>query len=109
MKIINKGHIYSLEHLDGDKTSTLNFVKRGRGENDAEGITNQEVLRVLIDRVKFLEEELHWEGNKEIIYHLRMALVLHESRHLIRAVEKGDIEPENIVTANNGHFKLTNR
>lgn len=107
MEVIKAGHEYYLNNLDGNRSETLDFVNRGHGE-DREGTSNQEVLRVLIDRVNFLEAEVHWEGNKQILLHLRMALVLHESRHLERAVEKLKIKPELIETSgSDGHFKLT--
>ena len=106
MHCIKAGHEYVLDHLDGNDHEVLTFVNRGHGV-DKEGTNNQEVIRVLIDRVKFLEEEVHWDGNEEIIQHLRMALVLHEARHLSRMVEKGKLEnPEELPVGENGHFKL---
>ena len=106
MKVTVPGHMYLLEHLDGTKTQQIHFVDRGHGR-DQEGTTNQEVLRVLIDRVKFLDEELPWQGNEQILFHLRSALVLHESRHLERLVIKGKLKPEEIQTGLDGHFSLT--
>lgn len=107
MKIVRAGHEYLLNRLDGENHELLNFVNRDHG-CDKTGTTNQEVLRVLIDRVKFLDSEVPWVGNATILQHLRMALVLHESRHLERAAEKGKILPEEIVTSiDDGHFKLT--
>ncbi len=115
MKVIDEGHEYQLNevlHSVGDfeeecGTQTIKFVKRFRGEENHHGVINQELLRVLIDRVIFLDNEVPWDGNKEILHHLRMALVLHESRALFRKVGKGDILPENIETGMDGHFKLT--
>lgn len=107
MHCYRDGHQYTLEHLDGDSYEHLKFVNRGHGI-DAPGTNNQEVLRVLIDRVKYLEDEVHWEGNEQILFHLRMALVLHESRHLERLVERNKIKPELIETGDDGHFKITN-
>ena len=106
MHCIKAGHEYVLDHLDDIHHEILTFVNRGHGV-DKGGTNNQEVLRVLIDRVKFLEEEMHWDGNEEIIQHLRMALVLHESRHLSRMVEKGKLtNPEELPVGDDGHFKL---
>ena len=105
MKVLEPGHIYKLEHLDGNRSESLVFVNRGHG-TDYEGTNNQEVLRVLIDRVNFLENELHWQGNEQIIFHLRMALVLHEARHLERLVIKDQLKPEEIQTGLDGHFSL---
>jgi hypothetical protein len=103
MKIVIPGHLYELDHLDGEAKEKLQFVDRDHGR-DAEGTFNQEVLRVLIDRVKFLNSEKTWEGNAQILYHLRMALVLHETRALCRKVEKGKLQPESLPVGNDGHF-----
>lgn len=105
MITIKDGHIYALRNLDGTGEQTLRFVNRGHNE-DEKGTTNQEVLRALINRIEFLDNELSWESNKRILKHLRIALVLHESRHLERAVELDKIKPENIKTGKDGHFIL---
>jgi hypothetical protein len=105
MFAIKEGHKYTLATLDGNEVAHLQFVDRGFGTETA-GTTNQEVLRVLIDRVKYLDKELHWEGNEQILKHLRLALVLHEARHLERLVVKGLMKPETIATGEDGHFIL---
>lgn len=108
MKIIDPGHEYELASIDGECVQKIRFVKRFRGVENHAGTTNQELLRVLIDRVTRLNDERPWPGNQEIIVHLRMALILHESRALYRKVEKGLLKPEHVVTAiRDGHFKLT--
>ena len=107
MLIIDKGHKYKLDTLDGDADVELIFVKKFRGTQNHAGTTNQEVIRCLIDRVQTLHLEQPWEGNDQIIRHLRLALTLHESRALMRKVEKGQIQPETIKVSNkDGHFKL---
>lgn len=103
MKVLIAGHLYELSHLDGDGGQRLQFVDRNHGM-DSEGTYNQEVLRVLIDRVKFLDDEVPWEGNGQILHHLRMALVLHEARALCRKVEKGKLLPESLIVGPDGHF-----
>ena len=108
MKVIVPGHTYALSHLDGNGTTILSFVDRGHG-HDHEGPTCQEVIRVLLDRLKFLDAERAWSGNADIRHHLRMALVGFEARALIRNVEKGEIDPEAIpVNTGTGHWELTN-
>lgn len=106
MKVINPGHSYEVAHLDSNGKTTITFVNRGHG-CDSEGTTCQELLRVLIDRVKFLDNELPWDGNEGILQHLRMALILFECRALLRKVEKHKILPE-FLTVNNEdlHIKL---
>lgn len=108
MKVLIEGHKYVLDNIksdDGDvDVNTLKFYDAS-GENREEiiGTSNQEVLRALIDRVKFLDRQLPHVLNSEIIHHLRKALVLHEARHLDRLADKG-VEIENYVTGNHGHF-----
>ena len=105
MKVLEKGHVYELEHIDGLGKQTLTFVNRELG-TEHEGTQSQEVIRALIDRTKHCDSCLRWEGNDRIIHHLRMALVLHEARALERKVEKGQLEAELINTGLDGHFSL---
>lgn len=105
MHCYRDGHNYTLEHIDGDGYEHLKFINRYPGIKEA-GTNNQEVLRVLINRVQFLESEMHWDGNDKILYHLRAALVLHEARHLERLVERGELKSELVETGDDGHFKI---
>ena len=107
MIVIDPGHNYQLDTLDGDATCELRFVKRFRGRENHPGTTNQEVLRVLIDRVIELNSEKPWPLNNQILHHLRMALILHEARALVRKVEKGELMPEGVVLKKkDGHFSF---
>ena len=109
MKIIDKGHRYLLKNNRKETYSnTLIFYKdpiiHGEGYD---GTTNQEVIRALIDRIKFLNSQKPHEINSKIIYHLRMALALHEIRHIERFVEEGyPIEKLNVYMNDlkNDHF-----
>lgn len=105
MKVIEPGHIYQLQHLDGTGAGTLMFVNREAG-TEHEGTQTQEVLRALIDRTQHCDRCLRWDGNDKIIQHLRMALALHESRAIERKTEKGVIEPEKVPVAADGHFEF---
>lgn len=85
MKIIDPGHDYELAHLDGTRTSRLTFVKREgpsypRNVGHHEGTNIQEVLRALIDRVKYLDAQIYDERNNAVISHLRCCLLLLEER-----------------------------
>ena len=108
MKILISGYKYLLSNIksnDGDKDiNTLKFYnEKGVDKDEIVGTSNQEVLRALIDRVKYLDNELPHSFNKEIIFHLRKALALHEARHLTRMVDK-DVVVEEFPVGNNGHF-----
>jgi len=109
MKIIKAGHVYELAQQDAHANTppiVLTFVNR-EPKTEHPGTQTQEVLRALIDRTMHCDNCLRWPGNDLIIHHLRMALVLHESRALLRKTEKGIIAPENIETASaDGHFVI---
>ena len=109
MHIIEAGHVYQLSFLDGPPkvpgADILTFVNRERGTEHS-GTQTQDVIRCLIDRTQHCDRCLRWAGNDEIVQHLRLALVLHEARALGRKTEKGIILPENILTGEDGHFRI---
>ena len=106
MKVLEPGHVYELDQLDGDGKQILTFVNRI--SNPHSGVLNQEVLRAVIDRVQYLDAELPHPFNATILYHLRMALGLHEARAYLRKIEKGQLLPERVkVSPKDGHFVLT--
>ncbi len=90
MRTLDPGHRYWLEMLDveGDKrqgTEMLTFVKRQGPRYPGNlshypGTNCQEVIRALIDRVTFLNNQIPDPRNRPIIQHLREALWLFESR-----------------------------
>ena len=107
MKIIDRGHKYRLNNLKTNGNQLICFYKDGKINNTKtkKGTSNQEVLRVLIDRVSFLEKQKHHYLNKRIIKHLRKALILHEMRHLDRKVDK-NTKVEKLFLGKDGHIKL---
>lgn len=115
MRVLDRGHRYELNTLTkapltgelvaGSKAAELQFLNTEQGR-ECEGVTTQEVIRALIDRTWYCNDCLPWSGNKLIVDHLRMALMLHEARALIRGVEKGEIEPEKMAVGDGGHFIL---
>lgn len=111
MNVIEKGHIYQPQSraIEGDAPGsmeqTLTFVNKQPGQ-EHEGTTTQEIIRILIDRTRHCNNCLPHPNNERVIYHLRMALVLHEARALERKTEKGDFMPEYLQTGNDGHFAL---
>lgn len=108
MRVKEQGHIYELNNLDGPPwTQKIVFVNRE--DNPHWGTQTQEVIRALIDRTQHCDSCLRWKGNDEIIYHLRMALVLHESRALQRKVEKHELLPERVELDGDGHFIIGRR
>ena len=105
MKIIDAGHHYQLATLDGEALVELIFVKRFRGTHNHSGTTNQEVLRVLIDRLQTIDAEKPHPVNTRLLALYREALVLHEVRALEYKVHKGELNPEELaVSSKDGHF-----
>lgn len=112
MHISFPGHVYQLTNRvvtnDANVGSyqTLGFVQNEPPLLKS-GVTSQEVLRALIDRSKYVQGRLPHPTNRRILEHLRMALILHESRALERKVLKGLIEePEYYPVGDDGHLIL---
>jgi hypothetical protein len=96
MKVIDPGHVYELEWLDGKPRysveghsawpeNRLKFVKReGAGYpgnvGHHPGTNLQEVLRAMIERVKYLEAQVSHPNNAGILVNLRHSLWLLEQR-----------------------------
>lgn len=85
MKVLDPGHLFQLDSLDGDFYQELRFVKR---EGDKfpgnvghySGTTMQEVIRALISRMRYLENQIPHEKNLEVLDYLEWALVRLEER-----------------------------
>ena len=89
MKVLDPGHEYELAILDDFENDLapqhLRFVKRfGPGYpgnvNSYAGTNLQEVLRVLIDRVQYLEAQISDPSNGMVIKNLRECILLLELR-----------------------------
>lgn len=81
MEVIDPGHLYDLATLDGEYgiPERLRFVKRegaGYPGNDGShpGTTTQEVLRALIERTEYVDNQIHDDANDEVLDCLRDAL-----------------------------------
>ena len=89
MTVIDPGHDYYLDLLDGGigrlAQTRLTFVKReGPGYpgnvGSHPGVNLQEVLRALIDRVKYLDRQIACSENRAVLLNLRAALHFLEVR-----------------------------
>lgn len=91
MKVIDPGHVYDLTQLGGG-VQRISFVKRSGGavtyQAEWPGVQSQEVIRMLIDRTKYLRDILSCVETEDAIYHLRMALFMYEVRAWRRKQEK---------------------
>lgn len=111
MRVIQAGHVYAAENVDGAGEQQIRFVRRRdrRGEllperEREEGILTQELLRVAIDRTLYLYGEAPCDEDTEIVEALRRALTLYESRAARRSIEKL-ARPEDAATCGTcGHI-----
>lgn len=107
IRIVEPGHVYLIQNLDGDGEQQIGFVQRPPYHEPAAGILIQDLLRISIDRVKVLETEVSAEENIKVLYHLRQALLWQELRALRRKVDLGKLLAiENLDLGEDGHFKL---
>jgi len=95
MKVITPGHRYELAHFEvpDQEGQVLQFiekvhVKAGRGIKGSparlvtkwNGTTNEEVLKMLIDRMQYLYDKFPSEETATSISHLKSALYAQQSR-----------------------------
>lgn len=102
MRINDPGHDYELESYDGYLYVPLRFMKREGpaypgNVGKAAGTNCQEVIRVLIDRVKYLDNQVPCQENKTIVANLRSALIAFENRAIRRhGLKVRDLWPDAI-------------
>ena len=82
MKIITPGHCYSLANFEaGHLGQMLQFIEKDAAMNTInDGTTNEEVLSVLIDRLRFLGDKLPSRENAIAITKCEEALLWLEKR-----------------------------
>ncbi len=85
MKILDAGHDYDLNSLDGGQPVRLTFVKRSGdkypfNEGHHPGTNAQEVLRALIDRTEYLNRQMPCAETEAAAGCLKAALAFYELR-----------------------------
>jgi hypothetical protein len=95
VNVIEPGHLYEVENVDGQGTQEIRFVKRRDSNAELlspelrqEGILTQELLRVCIDRTLYLNAENPCREDVTIVDMLRDVLRAYETRASRRAIEK---------------------
>ncbi len=63
MKVITPGHVYQVDHLDGDSTSEISFVNRGHG-------ADKEVSDALEKCSDIFRETFHGDIGKEVVWEI---------------------------------------
>lgn len=99
MKVVDPGHLYELATLDGDSPPLfLTFVKR-KGEGypgnvgSHPGTTTQEVLRALIERTEYVDNQIPDHANVALLDCLRDAIW-----HLEERAARRHGRPFNVVS-----------
>lgn len=101
MKVIEAGHTYALQSLDGGDWELLRFVKReGPGypgnKGHHPGTIIQEVCRALINRLDYVNEQIPCIDNRKAKANLQEAIWHLEHRAAERHNRKFDIPVERI-------------
>lgn len=87
MKVITEGHKYELDSFDGGPTQTLQFIEKVPCKDPTaplvtinDGTTNEDVLRVLINRIQYLNGKFPCRENSITITKLEESLMWLEKR-----------------------------
>jgi len=81
MKCVDNGHRYELDSMDGTNPQFIQFIKKELNEDTREfetvedGTTNEEVLAVVIDRMRSLQAKASCRQNALAITKLEEALM----------------------------------
>lgn len=98
----DEGHKYCLENYESDGFQELAFIKKEPSESDStvlqtvmRGTTNEEVLRVLIDRLQYLQNKFPCRENSIVITKLEESLMWLDKRAIDR--EKRGVLGKNLT------------
>ena len=87
MEVLRQGHRYALESFEGSDPQILQFIEKepievGSAElkTVSDGTTNEEVLKVLIDRLQTLQAKFPCRENAIVITNLEESLMWLEKR-----------------------------
>lgn len=92
MRVLTAGHRYDLDSFDGGAPQTLRFIEKVPVEEGStelktvtDGTTNEEVLSVVIDRMKYLNAKFPCRENSIVITKLEESLMWLNKRTADRA------------------------
>ncbi len=97
MKSLNNGHLYELENFEnkdaiGQMIQFIEKVPAGTNSNSLitvhDGTTNEEVLKMIIDRMICLQGKFPCDENAHVIHLLTAALYVLEKRTQDRVTRK---------------------
>ena len=83
MKVLTEGHKYSLQNFESkEEVQTIQFIEKVQDSNSIQagklitlndGITNEEIIEMLIDRLNYLQSKFPCKENACAITHLQEA------------------------------------
>lgn len=92
MKVIDPGHFYKVPNLEAPGEQEIQFIKRSSKmithPDEYAGTNTQEVIRVVLDRTKYLNSIGPCVESEDAIWYLRMALYSYEARAYRRKQQK---------------------
>lgn len=101
MKVIEEGHRYEVDSLDGTYPQIIQFIMKLPIDEGSsllgtviDGTTNEELMKVLIDRLNYLNAKMPCKANIIAIQKLQEALMWQEYRTSKRKAQ--GIESTNI-------------
>lgn len=84
MKALIPGHRYQLDSFEGESPQVLQFIQKEQVgaelQTVVDGTSNEEVIKMLIDRLQYLQEKLPSPENNQAINKLYEALFYLEHR-----------------------------
>jgi len=105
MKVLREGHLYELDMFEDTKddlgNQRLQFIEKVPGEEPGSlvtinnGTTNEELLAVLIDRIKYLNGKFPCRENSIALTHIETALLWLNERTRLRKLQS--VEGKNLA------------
>jgi len=87
MKCVEEGHMYKLNNFQTSQAQEIVFMKITNGKLVHDGTTNEEVLEMLIERIKYLNTKCQCRENEIVINKLEESLVWLNKRTELRIAQ----------------------
>jgi len=87
MKCVEEGHVYKLNNTQSSQAQEIVFMKRTNGELVHDGTTNEEVLKMLIERITYLNTKCRCRENEIVINKLEESLMWLNKRTELRIAQ----------------------
>ena len=85
---LDAGHTYAVIDKHETGLQIIKFVKDEQGRNE-DGIIMQQLIKILLDRIRYLDDNLPSKYNSRAAKYLTQAFIALETRHYERLIKKG--------------------